>query len=62
MGECIVKLVGLGIKSYFSDNWNKFDFVLVLSTIMLSTALSSLRMLKSAKVGRLARISKIGKS
>ena len=32
--ECILKLVGLGGKQYFSDRWNVFDFLLVLAAIV----------------------------
>ena len=27
--ECCIKIIGLGITKYFSDDWNKFDFVMV---------------------------------
>ena len=34
--EAGIKLVGLGMKQYFKDPWNKFDFTLVsISTITL---------------------------
>jgi hypothetical protein len=29
--ECIMKIIGLG-KSYFTNNWNLFDFILVIGT------------------------------
>ena len=32
--EVILKLVGLGIKPYFKDNWNRFDFIVVIITII----------------------------
>jgi len=30
--ECVIKLQGLGRKRYFMDNWNCFDFVVVVGT------------------------------
>ena len=32
--EAILKLVGLGVKPFFKDNWNVFDFTVVLVTII----------------------------
>ena len=32
--ELVLKLVGLGYKSYFRDNSNKFDFVIVVLSTM----------------------------
>jgi hypothetical protein len=29
--ECIMKIIGLG-KSYFTNNWNLFDFIIVIGT------------------------------
>ena len=30
--ECIMKMIGLGRRRYFSDNWNIFDFTVVVGT------------------------------
>ena len=62
MAECVIKVIGMGIKNYFADNWNKFDFTLVMFSLLIDTALGNLRMLRNAKVGKLAKLSKIGKS
>ena len=32
--EAILKLVGLGPKAYFRDNWNKFDFIIVMVSLV----------------------------
>jgi hypothetical protein len=32
--ECIVKITGLGPKAYFHNNWNQFDFVVVLASLV----------------------------
>ena len=28
--EFVIKIVGLGIEKYFEDNWNIFDFIMIL--------------------------------
>lgn len=61
LGECIIKIVGLGIKEYFSDNWNKFDFGLVLMSLMMNVTINMLKFaknLKSAKSIKFLRMSK----
>jgi voltage-dependent calcium channel T type alpha-1I len=32
--EAILKLVGLGVKPFFKDSWNVFDFTVVMVTII----------------------------
>ena len=32
--EATLKIIGLGIKSYFKDKWNRFDFFIVILTIV----------------------------
>ena len=34
IAECIIKLVGLGIVGYFHSGWNKFDFFVVIASIL----------------------------
>ena len=34
IGECILKLLAYGIKPYFHISWNKFDFILVIVSII----------------------------
>lgn len=28
--EAVLKFIGLGVKGYFNDNWNRFDFLILL--------------------------------
>jgi len=61
--EAIVKLIALG-KKYFSESWNRFDFVIVLATdvslaITLSTNVSVgpiAQVVRSFRVGRVFRL------
>lgn len=60
--EAIIKIIGLGV-GYFGDNWNRFDFILVLlSWIGLLFNLGSLaslfRVLRVARMVRLLRKNK----
>ena len=32
--EAILKLIGFGIKPYFKDGWNCFDFFIVVGTLL----------------------------
>ena len=34
MTECVLKLTGYGIKGYFYSGWNRFDFFVVLTSIV----------------------------
>lgn len=36
--EAVLKIIGLGFKTYFKDNWNKFDFTIVILTIVAEIA------------------------
>ncbi|SDM67658.1 ion transporter [Sediminibacillus halophilus] len=38
VAEMVIKLVGLGVKRYFSDNWNVFDFLIVAASLIFYTA------------------------
>lgn len=56
-----MKIVGMGFYEYFSDNWNKFDFILVVLSLLLSVTMSVIRISKnliSSKGLRFLRISK----
>jgi hypothetical protein len=68
IAEMILKVVGLGLKSYIRDNYNLFDAVLVLLSILEETftyveatkkmdggAFGALRALRLLRVFRLAR-------
>ena len=70
--EAGIKLTGFGIKGYFNNNWNRFDFVVVVSSIldltmsaifdsnqsMLRTAPQLVRVVRVLRVSRLIRIFK----
>lgn len=67
--EMVVKLLGLGISEYFIDNFNKFDFIVVLlSTIDLTLTLSTITLVQGSsaisalRAFRLIRVFKIVKS
>ena len=34
LAECIIKLTGMGPKRYFYDDWNKFDFFVVVASMI----------------------------
>eukprot|EP00759_Apiculatamorpha_spiralis_P035734 PhF_6_TR36315/c0_g1_i1/m.53109/K04857/CACNA1S; voltage-dependent calcium channel L type alpha-1S len=56
--EAVIKLLAFGPRMYFEDNWNKFDFFVVLATIIgqfigLGSSASVVRLLR---VGRLLRL------
>jgi hypothetical membrane protein len=38
LAETIMKIVGLGFKEYFKDKWNRFDFIIVLMSIIAEIA------------------------
>eukprot|EP00760_Papus_ankaliazontas_P006678 PhM_4_TR13136/c0_g1_i1/m.95968 len=56
--EAVVKLVALGPKLYFNDAWNRFDFVVVVVTIVgLFTGMGSgASVVRLLRVGRLLRL------
>merc|ERR1719183_2577115 len=71
--EMMLKMLGLGFKQYFKDPWNKFDFVLVMLSIVdvvLSSSsdgetpfpASVIRVLRLFRVVRILRIFKTAKS
>lgn len=32
--ESILKIIGFGVKNYFKDSWNTFDFITVIGSIV----------------------------
>ncbi|GAE33990.1 ion transporter [Halalkalibacter akibai] len=55
VGELILKLVGLGFKGYLTDRWNRFDFLIVVgSLVFYSTPFVSV--LRLVRVLRLIRM------
>jgi hypothetical protein len=62
--EAVLKILGHGIKFYFLENWNKFDFLIViLSLIALDETLFSFKVtaLRIIRVARLLRMIKASK-
>ncbi len=33
IGECVIKSVGFGIEKYWEDDWNKFDFAMIVLSL-----------------------------
>ena len=60
----VIKSIGFGIEKYWEDDWNKFDFIMVLISIgsdLLYEVLTVLRGAKTAKAGKLLRLTKINR-
>eukprot|EP00347_Sterkiella_histriomuscorum_P005312 403357086 len=59
--EAILKLIGLGLKKYFSERWNWFDFIVVIGTILsiLLTAFTEVTIGAATTFIRAFRISRI---
>eukprot|EP00756_Hemistasia_phaeocysticola_P021633 Hpha_TRINITY_DN15786_c1_g2::TRINITY_DN15786_c1_g2_i1::g.37396::m.37396/K04834/SCN2A; voltage-gated sodium channel type II alpha len=63
IAEAAIKILGLGARSYFRENWNRFDFVIVLVSILDIAnvqGLSGLSAVRVLRVGRLFRL--VGKA
>ncbi len=61
VAEAVIKIIGLGPNDYFKNNWNKFDFILVVISLCVDVTVSIMKVaggLKSAKTLRLVRITK----
>jgi hypothetical protein len=67
--ECLLKLCGLGLGSYFRDPWNRFDFFLVATSLLDQFAADlmakvfpvppmMMRMLRVARIMRILRLLK----
>ncbi|KAJ9468089.1 Voltage-dependent calcium channel type A subunit alpha-1 [Diplonema papillatum] len=59
--EAALKAVGYGVRGYFLDSWNRFDFVILLVSILgliLGETLTVFRVLRIARVLRLFHMSK----
>eukprot|EP00662_Eupelagonemidae_sp_cell21_P046554 gene46554-44370_t len=56
--EAVIKILGLRLRAYFSDNWNRFDFVIVFVSLVAATGVGSgaVTMLRLFRVGRLLRV------
>ena len=62
--ECLLKHLGLGPIVYWSDHWNKFDFVIVvlsLTSLEVSTFNFNASLLRVFRIARLFRMIKVSK-
>ncbi len=62
VAEAVIKIIGLGPTDYFRDNWNKFDFILVVSSLSMDVTISVLKVAKNLKSAKSLKIVKISKS
>jgi hypothetical protein len=62
--EAVLKLLGLGLRYYFLDTWNKFDFVIVLLSILamdedvFSFKVTAFRIIRVARLLKMVKSSK----
>ena len=62
--ECLCKLIAYGFKFYFLDNWNRFDLLIVLLSIIASDdsifpfKITALRIIRVARLLRMVKASK----
>eukprot|EP00004_Rigifila_ramosa_P019174 TRINITY_DN4846_c0_g1_i3.p1 TRINITY_DN4846_c0_g1~~TRINITY_DN4846_c0_g1_i3.p1 ORF type:complete len:1566 (-),score=403.70 TRINITY_DN4846_c0_g1_i3:850-5007(-) len=56
--EMILKLIGLGVKTYFQENWNRFDFLVVTLSMIgqFSGQASWINLLRAVRIGRLLKL------
>lgn len=62
VAEAVLKIIGLGIRVYFSDGWNVLDFVVtVISvlTIALANSGSLANAVKASKSNRALRLARV---
>lgn len=45
--EIVLKLLGMGIQEYFNDNWNIFDFILAILSLIMGISMSVIRISKT---------------
>lgn len=60
--EAVLKIIGLGPTDYFRDNWNKFDFLLVVISLCMDVTISILKFAKNLRSAKSLRIVKLSKS
>lgn len=64
--ETAIKMVGYGIKGYFNDTWNRFDFVIVMVSVAeiiivqmsTSNSVGGLSVLRAFRIFRILRLAK----
>lgn len=60
--EAIMKIIGMGVSEYFTDNWNKLDFILVVLSLILSVTMSVLRITKNLISSRGIKFLRVGRN
>lgn len=60
--EIAFRVLGTGLYIYFSDSWNKFDFILVVFSYIMDAALNSMDFANNARSVRLVKISRLQKT
>lgn len=60
--EALLKIIGMGLDDYFSDNWNKFDFILVVLSLILSVTMSVIRISKNLVSSRGVKFLRLSKN
>jgi len=59
--EFLIKVIGLGIEKYWDDDWNKFDFGMIVMSVASSLLYSVLTLLKGAKTAKAGKLLKMAK-
>lgn len=62
--EAAIKLTGLGIEKYFEDDWNTFDFTLIVISflsIISTNLISFFRTLKTVKSTKILKVAKLNR-
>ena len=62
VAEAVFKIAGLGPQVYFRDNWNKFDFGLVVSSLCIDVTNSVLKVAKNLRTAKSLKIVSLSKS
>ena len=56
ISEFLIKIIGLGIIKYFNDNWNIFDFIILVIGLLAASVTSIITLTKSAKSAKSSRL------
>ena len=56
--EFICKLMAQGLLGYFRDNWNKLDFILILTSLTTDFAFSMFKLIRTAKTAKATRMAR----
>lgn len=59
--DVVLKIIGLGMHTYFEDPWNNFDFVMMVISLITIFGLKYIYFLKKAKSTKLIKLTKLQK-